>query len=59
MMSSMPELQHNGKPDADRIADYLDSRAQRFAKESSPDARIRANALRVEASNIRAGLVDE
>jgi hypothetical protein len=47
------------KPDAVRIADYLDSRADRFAKESGSDARIRANALRVEASNIRAGLVEK
>lgn len=43
----------------DRIADYLDSRADRFVKDGRPESRIRANALRVEASNIRAGLVDE
>ncbi|WOF44289.1 hypothetical protein KNJ79_05000 [Sphingopyxis indica] len=53
-----PEYRHNGPTPTERIADYLDSRADRFAKESSSDARIRANALRVEASNIRAGLIE-
>lgn len=54
-----PLLEQTKTVKFDRVADYLDRRADRIAKEAGPDARIRANALRVEASNFRAGLVDE
>jgi hypothetical protein len=54
---------HNGFSEADRIADYLDRRADRFrqyaARTGSPDARTRASALLVEAGNIRAGLIED
>ena len=54
---------HNGPSGAERIADYLDRRADRLLayarKTGSGDARTRANALQVEASNIRAGLVED
>lgn len=58
-----PLLGHNGQSDADRIADYLDRRADRFiahaARTGNMDARTRASALQVEAGNIRAGLVED
>lgn len=54
---------HNGPSEAERIADYLDRRADRFLayarKTGNGDARTRANALQVEAGNIRAGLVED
>ena len=54
---------HNGPLGAERIADYLDRRADRLLayarKTGSGDAHTRANALQVEASNIRAGLVED
>ena len=54
---------HNGPLGAERIAGYLDRRADRLLayarKTGSSDARTRANALQVEASNIRAGLVED
>ena len=54
---------HNGKPDADRIADYLESKAQRFidraAKSGNPELRTRASTLEVAASDIRARLFED
>ena len=54
---------HNGPSGAERIPDYLDRRADRLLayarKTGSGDAHTRANALQVEASNIRAGLVED
>lgn len=54
---------HNGPSDLDRVADYLDQRADRFlayaAKTGNPDARMMASALQVEAGNIRAGLIED
>jgi hypothetical protein len=54
---------HNGKPDADRIADYLESKAERFkshaAKTGNTDLRSHATALVVAASDIRARLYED
>lgn len=54
---------HNGPTEADRIADYLDRRADRFnayaQRTGNLDARTRASALQVEAGNIRAGLMED
>lgn len=59
----MLAIGHNGPSEADRIADYLDMRAERFkayaARTGSYEARTRASALQVEAGNIRAGLVEK
>lgn len=58
-----PPLGHNGASEAERIADYLDKRADRFnayaARTGNTEARTRANALQVEAGNIRAGLIED
>lgn len=54
---------HNGKPDADRIADYLEGKAERFksraAKTGNTDLRSHATALVVAASDIRARLYED
>jgi hypothetical protein len=54
---------HNGPSELDRVAEYLDRRADRFlayaAKTGNSDARTRASALQVEAGNIRAGLIED
>ncbi len=54
---------HNGPSGDERIADYLDRRADRLLayarKTGNGDAHTRANALQVEASNIRASLVED
>ena len=59
----MEKRGHNGLSEADRIANYLDRRADQFrqyaAKTGSPDARTRASALLVEAGNIRADLIED
>lgn len=56
-----PNYRHNGPTPTERIADYLDSRADLMLARAdrNPEAPIRANALRVEASNIRAGLIED
>lgn len=58
-----PLIGHNGPSEADRIADYLDKRADRFlahaARTGNMEARTRASALQVEAGNIRAGLIED
>lgn len=58
-----PLIGHNGPSEADRIADYLDRRADRFlaqaARTGNLEARTRASALQVEAGNIRAGLIED
>lgn len=54
---------HNGKPDADRIADYLECKADRLknwaAKTGNTDMRSHATALVVAASDIRARLYED
>lgn len=54
---------HNGKPDADRIADYLEGKAERFrcfaAKNGNTELRSHATALAVAASDIRARLYED
>lgn len=54
---------HNGKPDADRIADYLEGKAERFksqaTKTGNVDLRSHATALAVAASDIRARLFED
>ncbi len=54
---------HNGKPDADRIADYLEGKAERFknwaAKNGNAEMRSQATALVVAASDIRARLFED
>lgn len=56
-------LGHNGKPDADRIADYLEGKAERFrsfaAKNGNTELRSHATALAVAASDIRARLYED
>ena len=56
-----PEYRHNGLSPTERIADYLDNRADLMLARAdrNPEAPIRASALRVEASNIRAGLIED
>lgn len=53
----------NGKPDADRIADYLEGKAERFkshaAKTGNVDLSSHATALVVAASDIRARLFED
>ena len=62
-MTTVDMRGHNGPSDLDRVAEYLDRRADRFlayaAKTGNPDARTRASALQVEAGNIRAGLIED
>ncbi|WP_448140411.1 hypothetical protein [Sphingopyxis fribergensis] len=59
----MPEIGHNGRPDADRIAEYLEGRAQRFSdraqRTGDQDLRSRATMLNAVASDIRARLFDD
>jgi len=54
---------HNGKADADRIADYLDGKAQRFldraGRTRDADLRARATTLSAAASDIRARLFED
>lgn len=54
---------HNGKPDADRIADYLESKAERFndraGRTGNPELRARATTLNAAASDIRARLFED
>jgi hypothetical protein len=54
---------HNGKPDADRIADYLESKAERFndraSRTGNHDLRARATTLNAAASDIRARLFED
>lgn len=54
---------HNGKPVADRIADYLEGKAERFNDRSERtgdiDLRTRASTLNAAASDIRARLFDD
>lgn len=58
-----PLIGHNRPSEADRIADYLNRRADRFLahaeRTGSMEARTRASALQVEAENIRAGLIED
>src|SRR3546814_13568465 len=57
------EFGSNGEPDADRIATYLDVKAQRFndlARRTGELAlRVRANTLNVDASDITAGIFED
>src|SRR3546814_7990319 len=57
------EFGSNGEPDADRIATYLDVKAQRFndlaRRTGDLELRVRANTLNVAASDIRAGLFED
>ena len=59
----MSQLGHNGKPDADRIADYLEGKAQRFndraGQTGNTDLRARATTLNAAASDIRARLFED
>lgn len=54
---------HNGKSDADRIADYLESKAERLndraGRTGNTDLRTRATTLNAAASDIRARLFEE
>ena len=54
---------HNGLPDADRIAEYIEHRAERFsdraAKTGNPELRSRATTLNAVASDIRAHLFED
>lgn len=54
---------HNGKPEADRIADYLEGKAERFkdraGRTGDVDLRTRASTLNAAASDIRARLFDD
>src|SRR3546814_19471247 len=54
------EFGSNGEPDADRIATYLDVKAQRFndlaRRTGDLELRVRANTLNIAASDIRSGL---
>lgn len=58
----MPEG-HNGPPDADRIADYIEYRAQRYrdkaAETGSSDLLTRATTLDAVTSDIRARLYED
>ena len=53
---------HNGKPTAERIADYLEGKAERFndraRQTGNPEMRARATTLHVAASDIRARLFE-
>ncbi|MBL9065346.1 MAG: hypothetical protein JNN10_03530 [Sphingopyxis sp.] len=57
------QLGHNGLPDADRIADYLEGKAQRFAdragRTGDAELRSRATTLNAAASDIRARLFED
>jgi hypothetical protein len=54
---------HNGKPDAERIADYIEHRAERFTDRAAVTGNIelltRATTLNAVASDIRARLFDD
>lgn len=54
---------HNGKPAADRIADYLEGKARRFCdragRTGDSDLRARATTLNAAASDIRARLYED
>lgn len=54
---------HNGQPDADRIADYLEGKAQRFNDRAEQTGntvlRMRATTLNAAASDIRARLFED
>jgi len=54
---------HNGKPEADRIADYIEHRAERFhdraAATGNAELLTRATTLNAVASDIRARLFDD
>lgn len=53
----------NGRPEADRIADYLEGKAERFknraGRTGDVDLRTRASTLNAAASDIRARLFDD
>lgn len=54
---------HKGKPDADRIADYLEGKADRFndraGRTGDAELRTRATTLNAAASDIRARLFED
>lgn len=54
---------HNGKPDSDRIADYLEGKADRFndraGRTGDAELRTRATTLNAAASDIRARLFED
>jgi len=54
---------HNGKSDADRIADYLEGKAKRFSERAlrtgETELRSQATTLNAAASDIRARLFDQ
>lgn len=56
-------LGHNGAADADRIADYIEHRAERFsdraAKTGNCELLTRATTLNAVASDIRARLFED
>ena len=54
---------HNGNPDAARIADYLESKSERFndraGRTGNSELRSRATTLNAAASDIRARLFED
>lgn len=58
-----PLLGHNGPAEADRIADYLEGKAERFNERAGQtgnvDLRTRATTLNAAASDIRARLFED
>ena len=63
MIESIHSPRHNGQPDADRIADYLEGKAQRFndraGRTGDTDLLTRATTLNAVASDIRARLFED
>lgn len=58
-----PTPGHNGEPDADRIAAYIEQRAERFNDRAAATGRTelltRATTLNAMASDIRARLFED
>lgn len=61
--SDIGDIGHNGPSTADRIAAFLEDQADRFQRSAaqhrdSHELRVRANAYRVAASDVRARLFE-
>lgn len=60
---TLPAASHNGLPDADRIADYIEGKARRFRARATltgdADLRTRATILDATASDIRARMFED
>lgn len=58
-----PPIGHNGPPDADRIADYIEDRARRYrdraARTGNPDLLTRATTADSMTSDVRARLYED